>query len=677
MMHYELFCIFAPMKKYLLLCLKILGVIIGLLVVLLIVAAFVVNSSSFQKKALDYSTSLLAEKLQTNVKIDSVSVNFFTFDVNLMGIGVEDLQHRKMLLAEKLAVNLDLWGLLRNHIKISQADIHGVKARLYKPEDGPANYQFILDAFKSDKPKEKPAEKEVKKKKRKLVLDVSDVNIANIDVIFNADTFYLEKLNYNKSWTGSQEGKIRHLRGKMELKTKKGNQGTHVEVGELAILGKGERQQITIDSLHFVLDNHKPRKNEGKPHRGFFDVGHLDILANMELMVHHYGKDTVNFSLTKFVAADTITGFNVRNLKFRAGVNKQVAHLKDVTVQQENTVLTFDSATVQLPSKKEERKFAFQTSLIKGKTLLKDIARPFAPVLHNFTMPLELSVLFSGTDTTLVFKDIEVHTPDQRLKIDAVGGIEHLNKSKDLNIHFHVNQMQAKGTVKEEIISMFAGKKLMMKQLKNLGTIGYTGDILIIYKKESFSGLLRTAAGNLNFAFSLDENNKYLAGTANTAGIQLGKVLEMKDLGSVALKGDYKIDIDKKRTLQMRRKYGGKLPIGNVNAVVHEASYKGVKVKDLMVSIKSNGGQIEGEIQQKNKGLDWACDFSIADIDKVSTLKVKPKVKVKWNDFFTKKDKKTDDKKSDKKTDDQKSDKKSDDSNKKKKWNPFRKKSKE
>ena len=127
----------------------------------------------------------------------------------------------------------------------------------------------------------------------------------------------------------------------------------------------------------------------------------------------------------------------------------------------------------------------------------------------------------------------------------------------------------------------------------------------------------------------------------------------------------------------MRRKYGGKLPIGNVNAVVHEASYKGVKVKDLMVSIKSNGGQIEGEIQQKNKGLDWACDFSIADIDKVSTLKVKPKVKVKWNDFFTKKDKKTDDKKSDKKTDDQKSDKKSDDSNKKKKWNPFRKKSKE
>ena len=108
----------------------------------------------------------------------------------------------------------------------------------------------------------------------------------------------------------------------------------------------------------------------------------------------------------------------------------------------------------------------------------------------------------------------------------------------------------------------------------------------------------------------------------------------MKDIGDVALKADFKIDIDKQRTLQMRKKYGGKMPIGNINAIIHHASYKGIKVKELLADIKSNGGQIEGHISQQNKGLDWACDFSISDIDKMSSLKVKPKVKVKVKDII-------------------------------------------
>ena len=111
-------------------------------------------------------------------------------------------------------------------------------------------------------------------------------------------------------------------------------------------------------------------------------------------------------------------------------------------------------------------------------------------------------------------------------------------------------------------------------------------------------------------------------------------MLEMKDVGDVALNANFKIDIHKERTAQMRKKYGGKMPIGNVNAVVREASYKGVKIKNLNVAIKSNGGQIEGDINQENKGLDWACDFSISDIDKMSTLKVKPKVKVKMKEII-------------------------------------------
>ena len=58
------------------------------------------------------------------------------------------------------------------------------------------------------------------------------------------------------------------------------------------------------------------------------------------------------------------------------------------------------------------------------------------------------------------------------------------------------------------------------------------------------------------------------------------------------------------------------------------------------MDIKCKGGLVEGNISQKNKGLDWACDFSFTDIDKLSNIKIKPKVKVKFKDIFKKKDKK-------------------------------------
>ena len=621
------------MKRFIILGLKIFGILAAVFVVILLGAALIFNSSSVQKKVLDNSTEMLAERLQTKVKIDSVSINLLTFDANLFGVDIEDQEHRKMLQVECLSVNLDVWGFFKGQVDITSAKLDGVKARLYKPKDGEANYQFVLDAFKSDKPKKAKKEEEGKEKK-KLALNVSNAEVSRIDVVFNEDTFALGNLSYVKRWSGSEEGFIRQLRGKIDYVTKKGPQTARLDVGEIAVLGKDDRREVKIDGLHFIIDNHLPRKNADKPKRGFFDAGHLDIHANMELMVNHLGKDTANISMTKFVAVDTITGFNVKTLKFRAGINKQAAYLREITLQQENTVLNFDSATIVLPSKKEGRKFAFQTSRMTGTTILKDISRPFAPVLKNFTMPLDLSLLFSGTDTTLVFKDVEVNSQDKRLTIHADGGITHLNVPQDLAVRFHVKDMLAKGDIKEEIISMFAGKKLMMKQLKNLGDLRYTGDFAILWKREEFQGKVGTAAGSLNFNFAIDENDKYITGSANTGRIHLGKVLEMKDVGDVALNANFKIDIHKERTAQMRKKYGGKMPIGNVNAVVREASYKGVKIKNLNVAFQSNGGQIEGDINQENKGLDWACDFSISDIDKMSTLKVKPKVKVKMKEII-------------------------------------------
>ena len=627
------------MNRKISLTLKILGGIVGGIVLLLLVATVLLNTHAVQNKLLGMAKQRLEEKLQTRVEIEDLSVNIFTQEIHLKGLEVEDQQQRKMLVLERLSVNLDVTKLLARKLVISKADVEGVRARLLKPEDGPANYQFIIDAFKSDKPKEEKKPEEAEKKKEPFSLDIHHVKLARIDIQYNENKVTLDELDYDQGWLNKASGKLKGLEGQWELQTKKGPQTATFSLGTIHLTEKKGKHDVEVGGLHFALDNHLPRKNTGKPNRGWFDVGHLDVTANLQLTINHIDKDSVNATLTKFVAKDSLTGFNVKDLHFTVGATKELAHLRNIVVQQENTVLQFDSATVVLPSKKEGRRFSFQTSLIKGKTLLKDISRPFAPVLKDFKMPLELSVLFSGTDTTLVFKDIDVHTPDKRLKIDAVGGIEHLNKKEDLDIHFHVNKMTAKGTVKQEIINQFPVKKMLMKQLEALGDISYVGDVHIPYRREEFKGVLGTAVGSLTFNFAINENTKYVEGQAETKSFQLGKVLKMKDIGAVGLKGNFKIDIDKGRTAQMRKQYGGKLPIGKVNATVYEASYKGVKVKNLLVDIQSSGAQVNGDISQSNKGLDWACNFSFTDIDKPSNFKIKPKVKVKFKDLFKKKSK--------------------------------------
>ena len=617
-------------KKLVVKLFKILGGIIVSIILLLIVAGFLLNTPSVQQKILAYATNMLQEKLQTRVEIDSISVNFLTFDVNLMGLDVEDQQQRKMLQADRLSVNVDLWTLIRNKVKISDAEIEGIRARLYQPEDSAANYQFVIDAFKSDKPKPEGEEKEKDKdkKKSKLSLDIDNLEVAKIDIIFNEDTFYLEKLTYGKGWLGGRSGEICHLRGRWDQQKKKGLQTNQASIASLKLEEDGSAIKVKVDSLRFATDNHLPRKNADRPKRGFFDLGHLDALAHLELTINHIEKDSIHATLTKCVAVDSVMGFNIKDLRCQVGFSKGIAHLSDVTIQHENTVLQFDKGTLHLPSKKKGKKLTYETSVIKGRTLLKDISRPFAPVLSQFSIPLELKVQLSGTDSTMSFRDIHVNTPDQNLTIDASGGIEHLKEKEALAIRFHVDKMSTTGKYAQEVINQFAVKKFMMKQLNALGNIIYTGDIAILYKREEFKGLLRTSVGQINFSLALDEQNKYVSGNVQTGSIQLGKVLEMKNIGAVACRADFMFDVSKPRTAAVRRQKGGKLPIGHVNALVKEASYKKLKVRDLSVNIKSDGAVASGSIDQEKKNVDLLCDFSFTSTDSIHKMKIKPKVKI-------------------------------------------------
>ena len=609
--------------------LKVFGCLIAACIVLMFGTVFLLNTDAFQNKLLHHATQLLSEKLQTRVEIDSVSIGLFSQDVNLYGLDVEDLQHRKMFQLDHLSVNVKLLPLLHNEVRITHASIDGVRAQLYKPKpDSAANYQFVIDAFKKDstESRDKEVTKEEKEKK-KLNLNLSKLSLSHIDVIYNDQAYKLQELLYKKKGDTKHTATISELKRSWVSHTKKGDVNNSLTIGSVLLTADGTKRQATIDGIHFVTDNHKPRKNTGKPKRGAFDAGHLNIEASLQADITSIQGDSIAATITKCSALDKGSGLMLKSLTTKVLVSKGVAHLSDVVIQMPNTQLKFDKATVQLPNKKQERPLEFSTSPITGRVLLKDIARPFAPVLANFSIPLSLRVNFSGNAEQLTFQNVHVGTMDKKLTISANGHITGLKDKYQLAVRFHVNKMTAQSGIKERIISQFPVKKFMMKQLHNLGTIQYTGDFSALWKKESFQGLLSTAAGRLNFNFSLDELNKYVYGSARTDSFMLGTVMDMPDLGMIACKANFKFDISKPRTAKMRQQKGGKLPIGQVDAEVYEAKYKKVKVRNVVADMQSDGAVAVGNVTMKGGRVDVLCGFSFTNTNEMRKTKIKPGIR--------------------------------------------------
>ena len=233
-----------------------------------------------------------------------------------------------------------------------------------------------------------------------------------------------------------------------------------------------------------------------------------------------------------------------------------------------------------------------------------------------------------GNSEAISFRNVKVSTNDNKLQIAATGDITNLRDKYKLIVKFDVSRMHAKPGVAEQIINQFATKKLMMKQLNNLGDINYTGSFSVIYKKEIFGGLLKTGAGNLSFNFTLDNVKKDIVGKVSTKNLQLGKVINMKKLGPIEASADFNIDISKQRKTEMRKETGGKLPIGSFNAKVDDAAYMGVHIRNLTATFNSDGAIASGEVYKTGRIRDLYFSYSFTSTDEMHKMKIsKPGIK--------------------------------------------------
>lgn len=612
------------------LTLKILAVIIAILVLITVIIA---NSSFVQDKLVGLVTDALSKELNTEVKIDHVKLNLLSMSASIEGIKLKDQQQRDMLKVGRIWGHMRVLALLRGEILLRKCEVDDINALLIKPKDGPANYQFLLASTKKEKqPKDST-------KKSAFRFDLKDAVVNGIHVKYNDKEYDLSQAFYNH-WRGEHTITVHHLKADWQKQTKKALVKWHLDSGTLtASIPDKNKEKIRVDikGLELKSDCDLPRRNTGKPHHGAFDDRHFNLQADLGIDVVNIGKDSTQLKLTNGCVKDTIAGIDLTELKSDITISGKHITLTNAVVQQVTTRLDIPKGHILLPDKEKGTPLSYYADSIKGRVMLKDISQPFAPVLHKFSIPLNLSVSLDGNGDGMLFKDIHVNTDDNKLTINSMGMLRNLKDGHKLNLHFEVYEMVAKPGIKHKIINQFSVKKYMMTQIFAMGLIRYAGSFDILWKRQQFRGLLDTEKGDIDFNFELDGINKYVTGNVSTDSLKLGELFQLEKIGNIDCSASFKIDISKTRTAIMRKQKGGKLPIGHVDADIKKIGYRNINMKNIVANIESDGAIANGDVTLKGNLTDLVLQFSFTNTDEMHKMKIKPRLKFGHSDNKRKK----------------------------------------
>ena len=646
----------------------------ALVIVIIISGLYIALSTEWgQQKLYDLTFDALQKTLDTRLAVKEVEADIIRGRIMLHGVELDDKDGVKMLQVDSIGTQLGLGGIFNREIYVNKLYLKGARMVLYKktPKSAP-NYQFVLDAFKKkskqkkktpSKPKEEPffhiagnmttlyVGRTCLKwdilsapRKGKDTIDVNHLDIQDFGVRVTgkmadekvADlalhdlyviekksgmTFSLDRVEFRAMLDKSLDLIIGGLKFKYQDK-RLSMRKLHIEQRK-ASLDLTKPFSLKIDSITFKNDNHKPRKNTGKPNRGWFDQGHLDMVVSMEATVNYLSKDSLYAQITHLEMLDKPSDLDIRH--FSTFINRSGKRLTatNIFVAMKRTRVRINKVDIDIPG---VQVYDFP---LEADVYLQDLAKPFATPLSHFTTPLKLNVVCGGDIDRYLFKNILVTTPDNRLRITGEGDLCDVAKKRDLTLHFWDLHMTAVKGVKEQIVNHFSKKVnlKMTKQLKALGDIEYKGKVGIAFRREDISGTLFTKFGNLNFDFTLDGNTRHMKGTMSTDTLDLGSIMNTKKLYIARTRAIYDFDITSKRkakALGIKRK--GRLPIGSLKANVGFGTYGSFKVKNLTANMESDGREAKGHIDLPGNVVNIDVDFSYIQTDIEQGLRIHPKM---------------------------------------------------
>ncbi|HEX8576881.1 MAG TPA: translocation/assembly module TamB domain-containing protein [Flavobacterium sp.] len=127
----------------------IVGIVLGLFLLIVIALQIPPVQQFVKNKAVTY----LEGKIKTKVAIDRIEIGL-PKKIILEGVYFEDQKKDTLLAGKKLAVNISLFELINNKVEINSVELEGIVANINRNKQAQFNFDYIIKAFASDKPKD-------------------------------------------------------------------------------------------------------------------------------------------------------------------------------------------------------------------------------------------------------------------------------------------------------------------------------------------------------------------------------------------------------------------------------------------------------------------------------------------------------------------------------------------
>lgn len=272
------------------------------------------------------------------------------------------------------------------------------------------------------------------------------------------------------------------------------------------------------------------------PRSGVFSPQHIRVSElSSHILLNHVTDNSIDLLLKKLSFKDE-SGFKLQSLHFKLQADRQKATLKEFRLLMPRSELVLDDlkATYRFGGKRFiPESLRFEGGIQQSKITFADVAS-LVPALRHFDDAVFVSSRFSGTAKSISVPSLNLRTGSGSINLQARGSYSHASSHPVWNADIASLNLSPAGV---EFLAENLGSKVKIpKEIQRLGTIHLTGKAKGYEKVLSAKGNIETDAGNISL--QAIKNDDRIKASVDTRGVNLGRILDNRKLGTVVAKID-------------------------------------------------------------------------------------------------------------------------------------------
>ena len=272
------------------------------------------------------------------------------------------------------------------------------------------------------------------------------------------------------------------------------------------------------------------------PRSGVFSPQHIRVSElSSHILLNHVTDNSIDLLLKKLSFKDE-SGFKLQSLHFKLQAYRQKATLKEFRLLMPRSELVLDDlkATYRFEGKRFiPESLRFEGGIQQSKITFADVAS-LVPALRHFDDAVFVSSRFSGTAKSISVPSLNLRTSSGSINLQARGSYSHASSHPAWNADIANLNLSPAGV---EFLAENLGSKVKIpKEIQRLGTIHLTGKAKGYEKVLSAKGNIETDAGNISL--QAVKNDDYIKASVDTRGVNLGRILDNRKLGTVVARID-------------------------------------------------------------------------------------------------------------------------------------------